>query len=91
MAQMHASKKKRFDDDDGEILVKVSSREITQKMLSEKLGQHVQQVRSKVTWSFAHILETSFGFVPFKKFKMALGLRDYKSEKHWWPVFLRKL
>jgi len=41
---MHASKKKRYDDEDAEILRKVSTRVLTKEMLKEKLARHVQQV-----------------------------------------------
>lgn len=50
MAHLHKSKRKRYDEDDAYILEQVSARSITQDTLSEKLGQHVQQVSSKVVW-----------------------------------------
>jgi DNA topoisomerase-6 subunit B len=46
MAQSHVSKKKRYDDEDAELLNKVSSRLITKETLREKLAQHVEQVSS---------------------------------------------
>lgn len=50
MAQSHVSKKKRYDDEDAEILSKVSARVITKETLREKLAQHVEQVRSQLGW-----------------------------------------
>lgn len=44
MAQFHVSKKKRYEDEDGELLKKVSGHLITKETLSEKLAQHVEQV-----------------------------------------------
>lgn len=46
MAQVHASKKKRHDCEDAEILSKVSARLITNETLRDKLAEHVEQVRS---------------------------------------------
>jgi DNA topoisomerase-6 subunit B len=48
MAQSHVSKKKRYDDEDAELLNKVSSRLITKETLREKLAQHVEQVSSQL-------------------------------------------
>lgn len=44
MAESHVSKKKRYEDNDAEILRKVSARLITKETLREKLAQHVEQV-----------------------------------------------
>ena len=44
MAQSHASKKKRFEAEDAELLGKVSARLVTKETLMEKLAQHVEQV-----------------------------------------------
>lgn len=44
MTTMQASKKKRYDDEDTELLKKVSSRLITKSTLMEKLAEHVEQV-----------------------------------------------
>jgi DNA topoisomerase-6 subunit B len=53
MAQSHASKKKRYDDDeDAELLRKVSARLITKETLREKLAQHVEQVSSQLVWNW---------------------------------------
>lgn len=53
MAQMHASKKKRYDDEDAEILRKVSTRVLTKEMLKEKLARHVQQVDYEMALEYA--------------------------------------
>lgn len=47
-SQLHANKKKRLEikDEDAEFLQKVSSHVVTKEILSEKLAQHVEQVRS---------------------------------------------
>lgn len=44
MAQSHALKKKRYEDEDANLLNKVSARLITKDTLTEKLSQHVEQV-----------------------------------------------
>lgn len=49
MSQQHASKKKRYDNEDAELLGKVSSRLITKETLKEKLAQHVEKVSSALT------------------------------------------
>lgn len=46
MAQLHASKKKRYEVDDADVLRKVSAHLITKQTLSEKLAKHVEQVGS---------------------------------------------
>ena len=49
MALTHASKRKRYEDEDAELLKKVSARLITKDTLAEKLAQHVEQVTSAVS------------------------------------------
>lgn len=44
MSQLHASKKKRYNKEDAELLENVSARLITKETLREKLAQHVEQV-----------------------------------------------
>lgn len=46
MSRSHASKKRRFDDKDAELLEQVLDQSVTEETLREKLAQHVQQVRS---------------------------------------------
>lgn len=46
MARSHASKKRRYDGKDAELLKQVSAQLVTQETLREKLAQHVEQVRS---------------------------------------------
>lgn len=53
MAQMHASKRKRYDDADAEILRKVSTRVLTKEILKEKLARHVQQVDYEMALEYA--------------------------------------
>ncbi|XP_059429469.1 DNA topoisomerase 6 subunit B isoform X2 [Corylus avellana] len=53
MAQSHVSKKKRYDDEDAELLKKVSSRLITKETLREKLAQHVEQVDYEMALEYA--------------------------------------
>lgn len=54
MAQTHASKKKRVEDEDSELLGKVSARMITKETLREKLAQHVEKV-SLVIWTLDNL------------------------------------
>ena len=44
MAQSHKTKKKRFENEDAELLQKVSDRLVTKETLMVKLAQHVEQV-----------------------------------------------
>lgn len=53
MAQVHASKKKRGDCEDAEILSKVSARLITNETLRDKLAQHVEQVDHEMAMEYA--------------------------------------
>lgn len=54
MAQLHASKKQRFEAEDAELLGKVSARVVTKETLMEKLAQYVEQV-SSVLWSLNNL------------------------------------
>ncbi|PON69735.1 DNA topoisomerase VI, subunit B [Parasponia andersonii] len=53
MAQSHTSKKKRVEDEDSELLSKVSARMITKETLREKLAQHVEQVDFEMALEYA--------------------------------------
>ncbi|KAK3443546.1 DNA topoisomerase 6 subunit B [Eucalyptus grandis] len=53
MAQSHALKKKRYEDEDADLLDKVSARLITKDMLTEKLSQHVEKVDYEMALEFA--------------------------------------
>ncbi|XP_030458646.1 DNA topoisomerase 6 subunit B [Syzygium oleosum] len=53
MAQSHALKKKRYEDEDANLLNKVSARLITKDTLTEKLSQHVEQVDYEMALEFA--------------------------------------
>ena len=44
MSHLHASKRKRYANEDAEVLNKVSNHIITRETLGEKLAQHVEQV-----------------------------------------------
>ena len=44
MAKLHASKKKRYEEGDADILQRVSDQLITKETLKEKLTQHVEKV-----------------------------------------------
>ncbi|GAV69075.1 HATPase_c domain-containing protein/Topo-VIb_trans domain-containing protein, partial [Cephalotus follicularis] len=53
MAQQHASKKKRYEEQDADLLQKVSARLITKETLREKLAQHVEQVDYEMALEYA--------------------------------------
>lgn len=53
MTTLHVSKKKRYDDEDAELLKKVSTRLITKEILMEKLAQHVEQVDYEMALEYA--------------------------------------
>ncbi|XP_048137432.1 DNA topoisomerase 6 subunit B isoform X4 [Rhodamnia argentea] len=80
MAQSHALKKKRYEDEDATLLGKVSTRLITKDTLTEKLSQHVEQVDYEMALEFAtqsgvseepreaiyiHSLDTKSDFIDF--------------------------
>ena len=44
-AQLHTSKKRKYEGEDAEILSKVSTRALTTETLKEKLARHVEQVK----------------------------------------------
>ncbi|XP_042481245.1 DNA topoisomerase 6 subunit B [Macadamia integrifolia] len=53
MAELHSSKRKRYEEEDVEILKKVSARVITANTLQEKLAQHVEQVDYEMAVDYA--------------------------------------
>ncbi|CAN0902052.1 DNA topoisomerase 6 subunit B [Linum grandiflorum] len=53
MSQSHASKKRKFEEEDAELLSKVSSRVVTKETLKEKLAQHVEQVDYEMALEYA--------------------------------------
>ncbi|KAK2985671.1 hypothetical protein RJ640_026355 [Escallonia rubra] len=53
MTHLHASKKRRYEDKDAELLSKVSARLITKDTLREKLAQHVEQVDYEMALEYA--------------------------------------
>lgn len=53
MAQSHALKRKHYEDEDADLLDKVSARLITKDMLTEKLSQHVEKVDYEMALEFA--------------------------------------
>ncbi|GMH10304.1 hypothetical protein Nepgr_012145 [Nepenthes gracilis] len=53
MALLHASKKKRYEDADAEILSKVSTRLLTKEVLSEELAKHVEKVDYQMALEYA--------------------------------------
>ncbi|XP_062017838.1 DNA topoisomerase 6 subunit B isoform X1 [Rosa rugosa] len=53
MQQIQASKKRRYDGKEAEILKKLSSGMITKETVKEKLVQHVEQVDSEMAMEFA--------------------------------------
>lgn len=53
MAQLHASKKKRYENEDAEILKKVSAKLITKETLRQKLAEHVEKVDYEMALEYA--------------------------------------
>ncbi|KAF2311970.1 hypothetical protein GH714_027637 [Hevea brasiliensis] len=53
MAQLHASKRKHYEEEDADILKKVSARLITKDTLTEKLAQHVEKVDYEMALEYA--------------------------------------
>lgn len=52
-AQFHASKKRKYEGEDAEILRKVSTRALTAETLKEKLARHVEQVDYEMALEYA--------------------------------------
>ncbi|XP_021728920.1 DNA topoisomerase 6 subunit B-like isoform X1 [Chenopodium quinoa] len=52
-AQLHASKKRKYEGEDAEILRKVSTRALTTETLKEKLARHVEQVDYEMALEYA--------------------------------------
>ncbi|XP_027077675.1 DNA topoisomerase 6 subunit B isoform X3 [Coffea arabica] len=53
MSHLHASKRKRYTNEDAEVLNKVSNHIITRETLGEKLAQHVEQVDYEMALEYA--------------------------------------
>ncbi|GAB2218350.1 hypothetical protein Droror1_Dr00001570 [Drosera rotundifolia] len=53
MAKLHASKKKRYEYEDAEILRQVCDRSLTTDVLKEKLAKHVEQVDYEMALEYA--------------------------------------
>lgn len=51
MSRSHASKRRRCEEKDAELLKQVSAQLVTEETLREKLAQHVEQVRSRFSFS----------------------------------------
>ncbi|XP_021772006.1 DNA topoisomerase 6 subunit B-like [Chenopodium quinoa] len=52
-AQLHTSKKRKYEGEDAEILRKVSTRALTTETLKEKLARHVEQVDYEMALEYA--------------------------------------
>ncbi|XP_021863172.1 DNA topoisomerase 6 subunit B [Spinacia oleracea] len=52
-AQLHASKKRKYEGEDAEILKKVATRALTTETLKEKLARHVEQVDYEMALEYA--------------------------------------
>ena len=57
MAQLHASKKKRYENADAEILKKVSAKLITKETLRQKLAEHVEKVSTQIVWGLNFLMK----------------------------------
>lgn len=53
MAHLYVSKRKRYEDEDAEILKQVSGRLITEDILTEKLAEHVEKVDYEMAVEYA--------------------------------------
>ncbi|KAI4383681.1 hypothetical protein MLD38_009489 [Melastoma candidum] len=53
MAESHEAKKKRYEEEDVELLTKISEHVITKDTLAEKLAQHVEQVDYEMALEYA--------------------------------------
>ncbi|KAL5708008.1 DNA topoisomerase (ATP-hydrolyzing) [Ranunculus cassubicifolius] len=52
-AQQHTSKKRRYEEEDAELLRKVSAKIITKELLKEKLAEHVEKVDYEMALDYA--------------------------------------
>ncbi|KAL5565322.1 hypothetical protein UlMin_028486 [Ulmus minor] len=80
-AQLHKTKKKRFEDEDAELLGKVSARLITKETLIEKLSQHVEQVDYEMALEYA--TQSGVSEEPREStFLQSLEAEDYSIDLH---------
>lgn len=61
MSRSQATKRRRYEGKDAELLKQVSTHLVTGETLREKLAQHVEQVRISflVIWSITKVLQQS--------------------------------
>ncbi|XP_057472851.1 DNA topoisomerase 6 subunit B isoform X1 [Actinidia eriantha] len=90
MALTHASKRKRYEDEDAELLKKVSARLITKDTLAEKLAQHVEQVDYEMALEYA----TQSGVK--EEPKQAIYIQSLEADKNQFidfrsPIFVFRL
>ncbi|KAL5564291.1 hypothetical protein UlMin_027455 [Ulmus minor] len=88
-AQLHKTKKKRFENEDAELLGKVSARLITKETLIEKLSQHVEQVDYEMALEYA--TQSGVSEEPREStFLQSLEAEDYSIDLHN-PTFVFRL
>ncbi|KZV52333.1 DNA topoisomerase 6 subunit B, partial [Dorcoceras hygrometricum] len=89
MSSSHASKKRRSDDKDAELLRQVSAKLVTEEMLREKLTQHVEQVDYEMALEYATqtgVNEEPRDDIYIQPLKTECNLTEFYS-----PVFVFRL
>lgn len=89
MSQQHASKKKRYSDDDAELLKKVSRKTITKEILIEKLAHHVEQVDYEMALEYA--TQSGVNEEPRESMYLQPLAGEYKFKDFHSPVFVFRL
>ncbi|KAL6516257.1 DNA topoisomerase 6 subunit B [Orobanche gracilis] len=90
MARSHASKKRRYDVNDAELLKQVSDKLVTEETLREKLTQHVEHVDYEMALEYA----TQAGVSEEPRENVYIPLleaENYKFTEFYSPVFVFRL
>jgi DNA topoisomerase VI B subunit len=89
MTHMHASKKRKYEGEDVELLTKVSNKLITKDTLREKLAEHVEHVDYEMALEYATqsgVNEEPRENIYLQPFKAETNFIDFRS-----PVFVFRL
>ncbi|XP_011080248.1 DNA topoisomerase 6 subunit B isoform X2 [Sesamum indicum] len=89
MSRSHASKKRRSEDKDAELLKKVSDQIVTEETLREKLAQHVEQVDYEMALEYA--TQTGVNEEPREDIYIPPLQAEYNFTEFHSPVFVFRL
>ncbi|KAK4419510.1 DNA topoisomerase 6 subunit B [Sesamum alatum] len=89
MSRSHASKKRRSEDKDAELLKQVSDKIVTEETLREKLAQHVEQVDYEMALEYA--TQTGVNEEPREDIYIPPLVAEYNFTEFHSPVFVFRL